>query len=577
MLLELTIRNIALIEQLRVEFSQGLNVLTGETGAGKSIVVDSVNLALGGRASREMMRTGAERASVTALFDVSRNAAARALLSELGIGDEDGLISVKRELTAAGRSLCRLGGEVVPLNRFKQFTALLVDVHGQHEHQALLNPQRHVDFIDAYGDERHVRLMDEVRDAVARYRALCQEVDRVSLNAAERERRVDMLSFQIDEISAINPKPGEDEKLERKNRLMENAQKIADAVRNAYKLVYEGGGRSISAQDALKRAHDAMASLSGLDERFDRLAERLEEMYYAVQDVGYELQDLNESLDYDPAQGARVADRLADLKKLKRKYGPELSDVLAFWEKAKFERGEIESSDEKLAALISQRDQQEACVKTLCAQLTQSRTEIAQRFERALLGQLSDLGMGRARFEARFAPRQAAGQFTLNGADQVDFMISPNPGEPLKPLSAIASGGELSRVMLAIKAIEADRGGVDTMIFDEIDTGVSGRMAQVVGEKMAAIARRRQVICVTHLPQIAALAMDHYVVEKTVTGERTGSSVRRLDREGRVRELARLVGGAGGAESGLGYASDMLNAAQALLSRLNEQSARSGL
>ncbi len=566
MLLELSIKNVALIDQLRVDFAAGLNVLTGETGAGKSIVVDAVNLVLGSRANRDLIRTGADAASVQALFDLRGSEPVHALLRELGIEPEEDYVIIARELSASGRSICRIDGEVVPLAKYRQVTELLVDIHGQHEHQTLMNPALHLEAIDAYGGPDHRELMQNVRYLYEAHEATKAEIERLSLSALERERRIDTLSFQIKEIEEVKPKLGEDEALSQKGNLIKNAEKIAGAVGQAYAQVYTGEGQRASAQDLLKRAHAAMQQIASIDERFEKLAARLEELYYAAQDAGYELGELAGEVEYDPASAERIDDRLADLKKLKRKYGPELSDVLAFLAERKAELDDLGAGDEMISELKKRLKSELLQLVEASNQLTARRKTMARAFEEKLLVQLCDLGMARTRFEVRFDEAKPIEQrLSQGGCDRVEFMISPNPGEPLKPLSGIASGGELARIMLAMKAISADAAGVDTMIFDEIDTGVSGRMAQVVGEKMAQVARDRQVICVTHLPQIAALGAAHYVVEKTVTGDRTGSGVRRLDDEGRVDELARLLSGAGDIEGGRAYAKGMLDAAQKLV------------
>lgn len=561
MLLELSVRNVALIERLRIEFEPGLNVLTGETGAGKSIVVDSVNLALGARAARDLVRTGEDKAVVQAVFDMPE--AARPLLDELGVDTGDGLVALTREVSAAGRSVSRINGQVVPTQQLRQVTALLMDVHGQHEHQALLNPALHLNFLDEGGGAGHRALMEDVAGKYASFRALEREAEKLRLDERERVRTVEQLARQIDEIKSIKPKPGEDEKLEKKLALYEHGEKIAGAVGAAYAYVYRGEGRQLAAQDALNRAAEEMAGIADLDPRFEALRARLEELFYAAQDAGSELQGILDSLDYDPGAAERAADRLNDLKRLKRLYGPELQDVLNFYGQAKARLDALAENETLRQEAEARRDAAKALLTAACAALTESRRALAERLSVRLIEQLKDLGMGRTRFEVEILPSAP----TARGADEVQFLISPNPGEPVKPLSAIASGGELSRIMMAFKAISADEGGVNSMIFDEVDTGVSGRMAQAVGEKMAAIAQKRQVICVTHLPQIAALAGAHFLVEKTVAGERTGSTVVKLDREGRVEELARLIGGAGDPESSRRHAANMLDAAQALLRR----------
>jgi DNA repair protein RecN (Recombination protein N) len=559
LLLELSVRNVALIERLRIEFEPGLNVLTGETGAGKSIVVDSVNLALGARAARDLVRTGEDKAVVQAVFDMPEGA--RPLLDELGVDTGDGLVALTREVSAAGRSVSRINGQVVPTQQLKQVTALLMDVHGQHEHQALLNPALHLNFLDEGGGADHQTLLQDVAAKYATYRALEREAEKLRLDERERVRTVEQLTRQIDEIKSVKPKPGEDEKLEKKLALYEHGEKIAGAVGAAYAYVYRGEGRQLAAQDALNRAAEEMAGIAGLDPRFEALRARLEELFYAAQDAGNELMRIRDSLDYDPAAAERAADRLAELKRLKRLYGPELTDVLGFYEQAKARLDALAENEALRQEAEARRDATKVLLTDACGALTESRRALSEKLSIRLIEQLKDLGMGRTRFEVEMLPSAP----TSRGADAVQFLISPNPGEPVKPLSAIASGGELSRIMMAFKAISADEGGVNSMIFDEVDTGVSGRMAQAVGEKMAAIAQKRQVICVTHLSQIAALAGAHFLVEKTVAGERTGSTVVKLDWEGRVEELARLIGGAGDPESSRRHAANMLDAAQALL------------
>lgn len=568
MLLELNIENIALIESLRIEFGQGLNVLTGETGSGKSIVVDCVNLVLGGRAERDLVRTGAEKGRVQALFDVSGCAPACALAEELGADCEDGLLAVSRELSRGGRNVCRVSGAIVPLSALRRLTGMLMDIHGQHEHQSLLNPARHIDFLDAFGDAGHAARMEQVRKLHAERTQQASALKKLLSDAAEKARLIDMLTFQTGEIAEAKLKPGEEERLTAKLRVLENAEKIHEGVDRAYALTYRGGSRAASAQELLQRAAEAMEGIAGIDPRYEALSGRLRELYYSVQDVGYELQDILDHLTFDPAKIDKISERLDQIDRLERKYGPSLEDVIAFGERAGARLEELRASDERVEERRAALKRVDAELKTACEALTQSRRTLADGLSRAVMEQLGDLGMAKTRFEIRIEPEPKPG---ATGADRVEFLISPNPGEPLKPMSAIASGGELSRIMLALKAISMDAGGVDSMVFDEIDTGVSGRMAQVVGEKMCRIARSHQVLCVTHLPQIAALGDVHFVVEKRTDGERTQTSVHRLNDEGRVRELSRLVGGAEDSESSLSHARHMLSDAAGVRQRLRSE------
>lgn len=560
MLLELNIKNIALIDSLRIEFGRGLNVLTGETGAGKSIVVDCVNLALGGRADRDLIRTGEEKASVRALFDIAGNENAIRYLEELGVDTQDGLAEVSREITRSGRNVCRVNSAMLLLSQIKTFTAFLVDIHGQHEHQALMDAGQHLMFLDSFAGNDIAPLKEAVSSAYQAYTDARNRLNKINMDEAERARRFDSLSFQHKEIASAKLKADEEEALDKKNRIYENAEKISTHLRIAYERVYLGG-KSISAQESLKKALDAMKSISDINDRYLKMAERLEELYYAVSDIGYELQDASEETSFDPQEAERVQDRLDLIKRLKRKYGPELSDVIEYGKKAEEELKALSGADElreELKALV--KAEEDKLLKAACL-LTQAREMAGKALSERVIEQLQDLGMGRTRFSARVTARKAP---LADGADDVEFIISPNPGEPMKPLASIASGGELSRIMLAMKAISAENEGVDTMIFDEIDTGISGRMAQTVGEKMCMLGKNRQVIAVTHLAQIAALGDHHFLVEKTVSGDHTGSSVRKLTDEGRMMEIARLVGGADEDESGRRHAMNMLAAAKTL-------------
>lgn len=566
MLLELNIANIALIESLRIEFAQGFNVLTGETGSGKSIVVDCMNLVLGGRADRDFVRTGAEKGSVQALFDIAKNSAAKAILGEMDIDCEDGMVAVSREISRSGRNICRISGVIVPLNTLRRLTGTLLDIHGQHEHQSLLDPAKHSAFLDAYGDNRHNELRAQAAKLHSERVKMESELKKNMLDAAERERLSDMLGFQIQEIASAKLKKGEEERLIARLRILENSEKIRTNVETAYEATYAGAGRTPSAQELLLRAANAMDKLSQIDERYAELGLRLREMVYSVQDVGYELRDILDHMESDPELIEKVSKRLETIDRLERKYGPNLDDVLNFYASAVERLESIQTGDARIDALKAELAKKDAELDEVCTLLTASRRELAQRLAQAVMQQLRDLGMGRARLEIRI---ESLPRPTANGLDSVEFLISANPGEPLKPMASVASGGELSRIMLALKAISMEADGVDSMVFDEIDTGVSGRMAQTVGEKMCAIARDHQVLCVTHLPQIAALGDAHFVVEKHTDGTTTETVVRQLDSEGRIHELSRLVGGAEDSTSSLSHAKHMLEDAECVRRKLH--------
>ena len=554
MLIELNINNVALIRSLTLEFGRGFNVLTGETGAGKSIVVDSLNLALGSRADRDLIRTGTDRASVQAIFDISGNDKAIAIARELGAEADEGLVAVSREIRSGGRNICRVSGVVVPLATLKHLTSTLMDIHGQHEHQALFDPQKHITFLDSFGGPDHKKLLEEVLAAYAERVRVASQYRRITSEAAERERMIDMLEFQVGEIFGIHPRRGEEEKLERRAKFYESAGKIKDNVESAYHLMYGGESRTQGAQEQLDAAIRLLDGVAKLDDRLQALSSRVKDAFYTIQDAAYELRALSESMDYDSIMADKVYERLDRIRKLERKYGSTLDEVIDFGEKAKEKLDELKKSGETSAGLKEELQKLDASLKEICARVTASRKATAARLSEEVQKQLADLGMARTRFEVSITPAKPS----ATGADNVEFLISANPGEPLKPMASVASGGELSRIMLALKAISIDTEGVDSMVFDEIDTGVSGRMAQVVGEKMKHIAQNHQVLCVTHLPQIAAQGDVHFVVEKITDGERTDSMVRRLDSEGRIREISRLIGDGDDSETSLLHAKHLL-------------------
>ncbi len=556
MLLQLDIKNIALIDSLRIELTRGLNALTGETGAGKSIVVDSVNLALGHRGGREMVRAGTEKARVRALFDISGCGRAKAFLDDMEIEYDDGFAEVTREVTNQGKSLCRINGALVPLNTVKEFTSLLIDLHGQQEHQRLLNVKEHMEYLDAFGGKELLSLRGRTQEAYSVYSGLKAELERLSQDEKTLSQRQDTLDMQLKEIKAAKLKKGEEEELERQSRLFENSEKLSQNVRTAYERLYLGG-KSISAQESMERALNALNEISELDEKYAELADRLEEALSQVRDIGYEVQSAFEELSFDPAQADRVYERLEKLKKLKRKYGPEIADVIAYAQKAQEELEELANIDfkrDELAAKLE--DAEKELIKT-ASELTFARKSAALGLEKAIMEQLKDLGMEKAVLKVQLTPVPPCAR----GAEEVEFVISTNPGEPMKPLKDIASGGEMSRFMLALKVVLAAGDGIETLIFDEIDTGISGRMAQTVGEKLALLAGDRQVICVTHLAQIAALSDTQFMVEKHQEGERTVSVVNRLDDSGRLREVTRLIGGESSDISAVNHARTLLERA----------------
>jgi len=563
-ILSLRMQNIALIESLTLDFAEGMHVMTGETGAGKSIVVDAVNLVLGGRSDRGLIRTGTEKAWVEAVFDASDAPEALAFLNEQQLDCDDGIVTLYREMTVSGRNLCRICGMLMPVSALRELAALLMDVHGQHEHQFLMDARFHLRFLDASGDDAHQALLQQVNAAYQafitthrRYAHLVKEND-------QKQYRMEQLKKSLDELNKARLRAGEEETLTRERDRFRSSEKISTALRSASGLLSSGEGDPVLVK--LKEAVSSLQQLSSLGDPYQPLAARTESAYYELEEISYEISNLLESGDFDPLRAQKVEDRLDVIHRMERKYGETVAEVLATQEHMQEEYDNFASMDQQVAALAAEHKKLLHTYRQLARELTASRRALAGVFEERMTGQLCDLGMEKTVFKVEFAEKPEGKQQMpqATGDDAVQFMISPNPGEPLKPLSKIASGGELSRLMLAIKTLEAEKGGVGTMVFDEIDTGISGRMAQVVAEKMAQIAVNRQVICVTHLPQLAAMAAHQLLVQKQVTDGRTGTTVRMLSHAERVDELARMLSGTDGIdESSRSHADHMLTQAAA--------------
>lgn len=552
MLNTLHIENIAVIEQADIEFDGGFNVLTGETGAGKSILVDAVALLLGGRAQKELIRNGCDKARVEGVFDLADCPAAQALLAEMELEDGDELI-LCREITMQGRSVCRVNGRQTPLTAYQQLAGLLMDIHGQHEHQFLMDEKRHLSMLDASGGPEHQRLLERTKADFTVWLASQKALDQLREKSVEAQERIELLQMRVAELQAADLVAGEEDTLIQERDRFRNSEKIETGLRGAYDAVYDGAS---PAAESLRAAVNALSPIERLDPAYAALRARLDGLYYEAEDVGLALRDLLSGLDSDPARQEEVQFRLDTLRRLSRKYNG--ADSATLLEKQREMEAEL-STFENLDDLLEQAERKEMALRRVYLQtadeLSASRHALAEKFEKEMEIQLQDLNMGGTRFSVSFKEAFA----TTLGSETVAFLIAPNRGEEMQPLSKIASGGELSRLMLAIKSVAAKREGTPSMIFDEIDTGISGRAAQVVGEKMAAIAKERQVLCVTHLQQIAALADRHYLVEKSFDGQRTRTRLTPLSGEERVSEIARMLGGEG--ESARAHAREMLKRA----------------
>lgn len=562
MLVSITIRQLALINEVSIRFHRGMQVLTGETGAGKSIVVDSVNLILGGRADRELLRSGSDKASVEAVFDVSGNEGVRSFMDQESIDYDGSEITVYREITAAGRNICRICGVMIPVGRLKDLAAFLMDVHGQSEHQFLADPDRHLAFLDQTGDAEHQSLLLQIREDYDRFIENHRAYAKLVRQNENREARLSSLQRDMEELRKAGIRPSEAAQLTEKRRKLEQASRESESLRAI--TDHLTGGETGSGLYAVRQASEKLKALSSRDESVREISDRCESLYYELEDIAYQLSLRLQQSDFDPGELDKTDERLDLIHRLERKFSADadtLPDLLARTEQEYRHLADLEGETERMAA---EHKRLLGVYRTTARKLTDSRIRLASVFEKQMMLELEQLGMGNTRFEVRFKENDTGRPLmpTGNGDDRIEFMISPNPGEPLKPLARISSGGELSRLMLALKTLESAHNGVDSMVFDEIDTGISGRMAQVVAEKMITISRERQVICVTHLPQIAAAADFHYLVRKTTDGRRTVTSVIELDRDGRTGEVSRMISGAGGVtEQSDAYASSMLSAA----------------
>ena len=544
----LHIENIAIIEAADIEFAPGFNALTGETGAGKSIVIDSLSAVLGQRTSRELIRTGAEKAFVSAAF----SGTAPELTETLGIQPEaDGTLLLQREIQTDGKNVCRVNGRPVTVGQLRALGARLLNIHGQHDGQQLLDEEQHIVYLDSFG--RVESLAITYAGKYKNFTDIRRQIGALQMDEAEKARRVDTLQYQIEELRRAKLTPGEEEELTARRGMLRNAEKFLDAVAGAdYALNGDdSGGGALS---ALRQAQDALSGVRHLDDAFGQLYERLGEAYSEVYDIAATVEDKRGELDVSPGELDRVESRMDLLYRLKKKYGATVEDMLDYQARCEAELAQIEDAGDTLARLEQALSKAEKEARQAAQALSDARKAAAEQLTSQILAELQQLDMGKIRFAVDFAEKP----LDSDGMDTVRFLMSANVGEELRPIHKIASGGELARIMLAMKNVLSEQDHVGTMVFDEVDTGVSGRAAQKVAEKMARISRRKQVLCVTHLPQLAAMADTHFSVEKGERGGRTYTEVRRLDREQRRRELARLTGGSHVSQTMLDGAEELL-------------------
>lgn len=544
----LHIENIAIIEAADIEFAPGFNALTGETGAGKSIVIDSLSAVLGQRTSRELIRTGAEKAFVSAAF----SGTVPELTETLGIQPEaDGTLLLQREIQTDGKNVCRVNGRPVTVGQLRALGARLLNIHGQHDGQQLLDEEQHIVYLDSF--DRVETLAITYAEKYKDFTDIRRQIGALQMDEAEKARRVDTLQYQIEELRRAKLTPGEEEELTARRGMLRNAEKFLDAVAGAdYALNGDdSGGGALS---ALRQAQDALGGVRHLDDAFGQLYERLGEAYSEVYDIAATVEDKRGELDVSPGELDRVESRMDLLYRLKKKYGATVEDMLDYQARCEAELAQIEDAGDTLARLEQALSKAEKEARQAAQALSDARKAAADRLTAQILTELQQLDMGKIRFAVDFAEKP----LDSDGMDTVRFLMSANVGEELRPIHKIASGGELARIMLAMKNVLSEQDHVGTMVFDEVDTGVSGRAAQKVAEKMARISRRKQVLCVTHLPQLAAMADTHFSVEKGERGGRTYTEVRRLDREQRRQELARLTGGSHVSQTMLDGAEELL-------------------
>lgn len=545
----LHIENIAVIEQADISFRSGFNALTGETGAGKSIVIDAISAILGQRAYRDAIRTGAEKASIRAVF---QNVPEYPWFGDNSVPLEGGEVLIQREIYADGKNVCRVNGVPVTVSILRGLGQQLIQIHGQHDSAQLFDEANHLGMLDAFAD--HNSLISRYQEAFHEMDAIRKRIRSLQMDEAEKARRVENLNFQIQEISRAELTPGEDETLEEKRRLMRSGEKLMTALTQAAGALC-GGDDAEGATALVSAAKQALAPVAGVSTEMEDAFRQVEELSYSVLDVGERIRDLRDSFDFSPSELEAVESRLDVIHRLRRKYGASCQDILNYMTQCQKELEEIQVSDDTIARLQLDFRQKAKAAKALAAELTQSRTQAAREFETRLISELRQLDMPRVQFVCEISPLR---HLEESGGDCCRFMMSANVGEELRQMNRVASGGELARIMLAMKNVLSEKDHIPTMIFDEVDTGVSGRAAQKVAEKLRSVSQGKQVLCVTHLPQIAAMADTHFLISKAEQQGRTYTSVTPLDLEGRKGELARLIGGARITENTLMSAEEML-------------------
>lgn len=561
MLLNLHVKNLALIEEVDVDFEKGLIVLTGETGAGKSLILGSVNIALGNKASKDMIRKGTDYSLVELTFSVSENCAKQLKKYDIYM-EEDNIITVTRKISE-GRSISKINGETVNIKTLKNVMSLLIDIHGQHDHQSLLYTKNHLDILDKFAKDSILELKEQIKEEYSKYTKLIKKLEEFNINEGQKAREIEFAEYEVNEIESANLKPEEDVQVEEEFKKLSNSKEIVSALSEIYNaLSYETAG---GLGDIINKAVMDINSIKGMDEKISQFQTELYDIDNLCRELTSQIYDYNSGMDFNPEYVREVEERLDVINHLKLKYGNSIEEILRYKEEKEEYLEKLNNMTDEMESVKNQISELEGTLNNLCTKLSEQRKKAAKELEALVKQALVDLNFIAVEFEIQITRKESIGE---NGFDNVEFMISTNPGESVKPLVKVASGGELSRIMLAIKSILATEDDIDTLIFDEIDTGISGQTAMKVAEKMAKISRNHQVICISHLSQIAAMADSHYLIKKTADENSTTTSIKKLTRQQSIEELVRINGGSGITEAGLIHATEMKDMADRTKSNL---------
>ena len=561
MLLNLHVKNLALIEEVDVDFEKGLIVLTGETGAGKSLILGSVNIALGNKASKDMIRKGTDYSLVELTFSVSENCAKQLKKYDIYM-EEDNIVTVTRKISE-GRSISKINGETVNIKTLKNVMSLLIDIHGQHDHQSLLYTKNHLDILDKFAKDSILELKEQITEEYSKYTKLIKKLEEFNIDEGQKAREIEFAEYEVNEIESANLKPEEDVQVEEEFKKLSNSKEIVSALSEIYNaLSYETAG---GLGDIINKAVMDINSIKGMDEKISQFQTELYDIDNLCRELTSQIYDYNSGMDFNPEYVREVEERLDVINHLKLKYGNNIEEILRYKEEKEEYLEKLNNMTDEMESVKNQISELEGTLNNLCTKLSEQRKKAAKELEVLVKQALVDLNFIAVEFEIQITRKESIGE---NGFDNVEFMISTNPGESVKPLVKVASGGELSRIMLAIKSILATEDDIDTLIFDEIDTGISGQTAMKVAEKMAKISRNHQVICISHLSQIAAMADSHYLIKKTADENSTTTSIKKLTRQQSIEELVRINGGSGITEAGLIHATEMKDMADRTKSNL---------